>query len=560
VNSTRLAALLISGLTLIAVPVHAQNIDVPALPTSIPGAPDTSGDNLPLNLAAAFELALTRNLDLQVGRYDIAAADANILTNTGIFDLGLAFGVSGDATVSPSATLLEGALVTESRNTRFNFGLEQLLPSGTLLQMEAKQTRSETNSEFFFLNPRWNAQLGFQLTQPLLKGFGTTVNRAGIVIARNARAQNAEFFEMMVVNTLQQVENTYWDLVAARRAEEVSGQSLELAERLLGETRERVKVGTSAPIDLVQSEAGVATRLENVISARNIAFNAEDSLKAVLGFDQPGEWMTSIETLEGYEFQPLEPDLREAIDTALEQRPEIRRKQLELEQLEYRVDVARNATLPNLNLDASYGWGGIDGDIVSPPHDGGPGGAWEQVRGTDFPGWSLGARFTMPIGNNEAQGRLAERRFAYQKSNVELAALKQKVIRDVRFAVRALEDGAAAVEAALASRELAERNLDAEQTKFANGMSTNYQVLEIQEDQAQAQLRLIRAYLDYRRAMVGYRVSTGTLLGVLGVDIVDAGSPDVPHDYWANVKWLQVTDHKKSAGLVTHPAPPASEK
>jgi hypothetical protein len=134
------------------------------------------------------------------------------------------------------------------------------------------------------------------------------------------------------------------------------------------------------------------------------------------------------------------------------------------------------------------------------------------------------------------------------------------VIREVRLAVRALEDGAAAVEAALASRELAERNLEAEQTKFANGLSTNYQVLEIQEDLAQAQLSLIRAYLDYRRAMVGYRVSTGTLLGVLGVDIVDPGQPDVPNDYWANVKWLQVADLGKSSGLVTHHAPAVEQE
>jgi HAE1 family hydrophobic/amphiphilic exporter-1 len=529
----------------------------------IPGAPAAPDDTLALDLAAAFELALTRNLDLQVGRYDIAAADAGIRSAAGIFDLGLNFGVSGDESESPAATQLEGALITESRNTRFNFGLSQLLPSGTLLQLDARQTRSETNSQFFFVNPRWNAQFGFALSQPLLRGFGTVANRSNIVIARNARAQNAELFEMMVVKTLQQVETSYWDLVAARRAEEVSQQSLDLAERLLGETEERVKVGTSAPIDLVQSRAGVAIRVENVIAARNGASNAEDSLKAVLGFDQPGEWMKAIDTLEAYEFQPLEPDLREAIDTALEQRPEIRRKKLELEQLDFRVDMARNDTLPNLDLDASYGYGGIGGDIIlDGPNgpiviEGGASDAWEQVRDGEFPGWSLGARFSMPIGNNQARGRLAERRFAYQRGSVELAALKQQVIREVRFAVRALEDGAAAVEAAEASRELSERNLEAEQTKFANGLSTNYQVLEIQEDLAQAQLSLIRAYLDYRRSMVAYRVATGTLLGVLGVDIVDPGQPDVPHDYWANVEWLKVADLHKSSGLVTHPAPPA---
>ena len=67
----------------------------------------------------------------------------------------------------------------------------------------------------------------------------------------------------------------------------------------------------------------------------------------------------------------------------------------------------------------------------------------------------------------------------------------------------ALTPRASEVDAALASVELAERNLEAEQTKFDNGLSTNFQVLQIQDDLAQAQLTLIQAYLSYRRAMSG---------------------------------------------------------
>jgi HAE1 family hydrophobic/amphiphilic exporter-1 len=550
----------------------AEAIDVPALPSTVPGAPSTSEGQLSLDLAAAFQLALTRNLELVVGRYNLASADANIHANTGIFDLGLGFGVGGDYTESPAATALEGAEITESRDTRFGLRIDQLLPTGTQLQFDAGAIRSATNSRFFFVNPRWNMDASILLRQPLLRGFGTLVNRAGIVIARNNRARTAEAFEIAVVGTLQVVENSYWDLVATRRAVSVSEQSLELAERLLRETDERVKVGTSAPIDLVQSESGVATRRQNLIAARNLAANAEDGLKAVLGFDAPEEWLTGIETTETYEFQPIETDLREAIDTALERRPEIREKRLEIEQLDYNVKLARNNVLPNLDLEAGYGFGGIGGDIyireddagipIDPPIiiPGGPGDAWKQVRNGDFPNWRLGAQFSIPLGNNEAQGRLAQRRFLHERGLVELAALRQQIIREVRISVRALEDGAAQVEASLAARDLAERNLEAEETKFENGLSTNYQVLEIQEDLAQAQLSLIRAYLDYRKALVGYRYATGTLLDFVGVDIVDPGSPDIPHDYWKDVEWLQFSDFKGSAARVDYPSEPIGQE
>jgi outer membrane protein TolC len=544
--------------TFVAGPSSAQSLDINALPTEVPGAPAAPGGTLALDLEGAYQLALARNLDLVVGRYSIAVADSNIHASTGIFDPNFGFGVDGDFTRSPSATVLEGALVNESRNTRFGINVDALLPSSTTLRLDTGMSRGATNSEFFFINPRYNADVSLSLRQPLLRGFGSLVTRQGIVVARNVRDRTAEVFEISVVEVLRQVEGAYWDLVAARRAVEVSEQSMELAQRLLNETDERVKVGTSAPIDLVQSETGVATRRQDLIAVRNIAANAEDALKAVLGFDAPREWLTKIATTETYEFEPIGPDLEKAIETALARRPEIREKRLQIEQLDYDVKVARNSVLPSLDLEASYGWGGIGGDakIDDQTIPGGPGDAWDQVFDFDFPHWRLGVQFGIPIGNNQAQGVLAQRRFEHERTSVELAALRQQVILEVRVAVRALEDGAAQVEASLAARDLSERNLEAEQTKFDNGLSTNYQVLEIQEDLAQAQLALIRAHLDYRKANVGYRVATGTLLDFLDVDIVDPGSPDVPHDYWKDVKWLQFSDIDSAAAQVTQPAEP----
>jgi len=259
-----------AALCILTLPILASDIDVPALPAEIPGLPSTSENSMELDLTQAYQLALNRNLNLQVGRYTIAAADSNIFANTGIFDPNFYAGVSGDFTRNPTATLLEGALVVENRNTRFGLGVNQLLPTGTYYDLQTGGLRRGTNSEFFFLNPNYNTDLTLTIRQPLLDGFGTLYNRAGIVIAEISREQSAAGFETTVVSTLRDVENAYWDLVAARRAIEVSQQSLDLAAQLLEETRERVKVGTSAPIDTVQSEATMAARNQDLIVARGL--------------------------------------------------------------------------------------------------------------------------------------------------------------------------------------------------------------------------------------------------------------------------------------------------
>jgi len=200
-----------------------DEVVVPALPEPVPSAPVADEDKLVLDLSDAYVLALQRNLNLQVGRYDLAIAGDGILAQTGVFDPRLDFTVSGDATESPTATQLEGAEVSKNRNTTFSLALTQLLPTGTEISVDAGSRRSETNSQFFFLNPYWGSNLNFSLTQPLLQGFGTTVNRSAIIIAKTNRDQTTAAFEQLVVGTLLDVENAYWDLVATRWEVKVKG-------------------------------------------------------------------------------------------------------------------------------------------------------------------------------------------------------------------------------------------------------------------------------------------------------------------------------------------------
>jgi outer membrane protein len=374
----------------------------------------------------------------------------------GIFDPYLTAGVNGDSTQSPTSTILEGANVAQSRNTRFLLGVDQLLPSGTQLGGDWTSFRGETNSTFFFLNPRWDASLNLTLTQPLLNGFGTTVTRSQIIIAENLQQQTAVGFEVQVIQLLADVEQAYWELVAARQQVSVSEQSLALAQRLLEETQQRVDVGTSAPIDMVQSEATVANRQQELIYVKNASANAEDNLKALLGFNLPHEWQVKIEATDSYEMDPVLPDLQKSIETALEKRPSIIRQELELARLDHNVQVARNGALPQLNLTGSYGWSGVSGtSTIEDPDTGEPvtirqgwGDAATQVFNFDYPKWTLGLTYSVPIGNHRAKEQLAATRYQRDRADTQLAALKQSITHEVRIAVRALYDGSAAIDAA----------------------------------------------------------------------------------------------------------------
>ena len=67
-----------------------------------------------------------------------------------------------------------------------------------------------------------------------------------------------------------------------------------------------------------------------------------------------------------------------------------------------------------------------------------------------------------------------------------------------------MQTGLEAVQAAAAARELAQKRLEAAQSKFEVGMTTNYEVVQAQRDLQDAQNTELRAILNYRKALVTF--------------------------------------------------------
>ncbi len=514
------------------------------------GAPE-----MRLSLEDAIALALQHNINLEVSRLGLVSAEQGFRATTGIFDPLLQSQLGASYSESPSTNELVGAEVALERGRSFDLSLGKLLPTGGSVSVGWTNTRSKTNSTFYFLNPSYSSGLTFSLSQPLLRGFGTDVTRAAIEVARRSRDISRVQFEELVISTAQAVENAYWNLVFAIDDLKVKQHSLKLAQDLLDQTRTRVRIGTSAPIDIVQSEAAVASREVDIIKAENAVGNAADLLKNLMGFENPQDWQSQVVPTDALEVTTQSVDLEKSIETALRRRPELRQRELELEIGELNVLAARNTLRPQLNVGVNYGYAGVGGDQITVDPTTGkvistvPGGwddALTQIVNRDYNQWSAGVTFSYPLGNTQAKAQLAQQRFGLASARQNTALTRQAIISDVRTAVRGLDASAKAIVAAVKSRELAERNLDAEQKKFANGMSTNFQVVKIQDDLAIAQAAELQARVFYRQAVAVYRAAVGELLDSMGIAIKDEAEPREPHTGWKNVDWLKFGHYVKA--------------
>lgn len=513
---------------LTAGPATTQQMDteVPLVPSET--APDLelspAAGELRLSIEEAIAIALQRNLDLLVSRNSYQDSVFGVQDTRGFFDLQLTAGVSASDDESPTVSELEGADVLAQEQQQWSLGLAQPTAIGGEASLDWVNSRFETNDEFAVINPAFRSGLTLGYTQPLLEGFGRTVARNEILVAQQNREIGRGEFEAQVIATAQEVANAYWGLVEARQQLGVAQEALALAEELHEQNKIRVDVGTLAPLELVQSEAGVATQREEIIRARTAVGDAADQLRLLLNLEQGSLWTAELIPETEPSTEPIEIDLQGALATARQDRVELAIQEASVEQAHLGVAVARSFFRPRLDLNLSYTYTGVGGDVLNPETGvvtpGGFSDALDQVTGLDFPGWQVGLQFAYPLQNRSGRARRASAEIAVDSAEMRYEQLHQRVATEVRSAARNLESAWEQVESARASRRLQERSLEAEQKRFDNGMSTSFQVLQVQNELTAARSREVAATVGYNRAVIEYHRAVGELLETTGIRLV----------------------------------------
>jgi len=496
-------------------------------------APVVADGQLRLSLDDAIEIALRQNLDLALQRYDRTINALVVPANQGLFDLRVSGSVFRSENNQPNTTELEGAAVVSTERSGFTLGLDQLTAWGGTASLQIDGTRFATNSTNAFINPQYFASDVLTFSQPLLRNFGELATKRPILQARLGSEISRETFEQEAARVIQTVENAYWTLVEAQDQLGVAEESLGLANQLHERNRVQVDVGTLAPIELVGSEATVATRQEEIIRARAAVGDATDLLLQLLNLDRDAYWDLQVVPTTEPETERIAVDLEEAIATALAERPELAVQRLSVEGRQLDARFFRRDKLATVDLVLSYGAQGLAGrGFVPDPEtlelirvDTDLTDAFDDAFGFDFDQWSAQLVVAYPLQNRAARAQSTIADLDVGIARTALEQLRLAVITEVRAAARGVETAAQQIESARVSRRLQERNLEAEQRRYENGMSTGFQVTEIQEDLTQARAREVSAVTGYRNALAEFYRATGQLLEVTGVVLVE---DDVP--------------------------------
>ena len=523
-----------------AAPARAQAQAPSQTQVQLQQPPATAPDvpTLQLTLDEAVKRALDNNNDIAVARFNPELSEQSLLSYRGYYDPYLFSSVSHSSSDTKGTNAFSGGTTVNNKRDLWNFGAAvPLSPTGGSLQLAFNNNKQSTNSVFSTFNPTFNSNLNLSLTQPLLRNLRIDQPRNQLRIARKNREISDVQFHATIVNTVANVKGYYYDLIYAFDNLEAARQNLELARRLLNENEIRVKVGTMAPLDVVTAQAEVASREVDVITAENTLAQAQDNLKqAIFPANDPAMWGTQVIPVDRPGADPMPVDTDAAVRSALQNRTDVVSARKNIEIADYNVQYSRGQLLPQLDLVASYGGAGAGGtQLIREPALGGPvvstipggyGDALSNVFGRDYPTWTVGANISYSIPNRGAKAAAASSRISRDQALASFRRLEMQVAADVRTAARGVESGFKTVASTRAARVLAEQRLDAEEKKFAAGMSTNYLVTQAQRDLALARVNELRAISEYRKSLVNFQrvQEAGLTAGSSGSAILSGSS------------------------------------
>ncbi|MGQ0667885.1 MAG: TolC family protein [Nitrospiraceae bacterium] len=489
-------AFLLVGLCCLSAPTNGWSLDVTN--------PVSSERRETVSLADAALRALQSNLDISISRHTKESRLADIVIEHAKFDPTLSVNGQYNRTVNPLNRPVfggtGGSLNTitpfDQRNHSVTVDATQNLITGGNVDLNYSPARTNVNQDVargFLFNPAWTGGLAFTFTQPLLRNAGIEVNKTFIKVAQNNADVEQHVFRDRVLTVIATVEQTYWELVFTNENLKVAQAALKAAQELLAANRAKAKAGVMSIVDVLQAEAAVASRVEQVLVAEKSIRDQEDQLRRLLN---PGE----EDLRQDMRLTPTDPpvavleplSLQEAIDTAIDQRPEIIQAKKNVESGELNKQFARNQLLPTLSFQGTVGLAGLGKDY---------GDSFSRNFSGDFYNYGAGLVLSYPLGNRSAASTYNKRQLEARNAETALASVRQQIIVGVREAVRRVQTDFKRIETTRSARIMAEKQLQAEQERLKVGLSTTRFVLDFQRDLATAQGNELRATVDYNKSL-----------------------------------------------------------
>jgi outer membrane protein TolC len=562
------------------IPTAMPTVAMPALPSVAPGyvapqvAPSaativgvTQSRFVDISLQDAIAMSLLKNPNLAVSASNVKVARYQITQAKGQYDVQLHLEPSSSYSVTPPENLFEagpgeigkytpGPVFTSApgnviqHQSTFQYGLGGQTENGTTYQAGIQQQRTYNNTIFDEYNPYYLATLNLGVTQPLLKNAGMNAGKRLLKLTFiNADASSAQAL-IDSSNTISEVENAYWNLVAAWRNVAIQEEALHQAILQRESAARLAQRGAIAPVAVVESQTQVATFQDNVFSALQTVSLLQNQLKSLIVADPADPiWQANLVPSSSVAQAPSTNDLATIQGEARANRPEYRQAEDKRLQADLDRAYAKNQMLPQADVQTLYLSNGFAGLLAPtpafllstctsqnlpacptpPPNTQGKMAfAYHNMWAGAFPTFNIALVVNYPIQNRYARGLQGAASEETRQAALLLQGVEERIAVEARNALQDYQSSLSRLSAARSARESADAVYQSEVRKFHNGESTTFLVLQRQVQLAQARGLELRAQTQLNESIAELQRVEGTTFRINGVNLQTLGTQALP--------------------------------
>ena len=493
---------------------------------------------LELSLKHFLELAMANNTDIQLQLISLEIPKNNILATFGVWDpKALAsFATTRSTTVPINATTAQNAAsLTKSLTQPYNLQYSQTLPEGLSYTASFSGSKTSQTNSYNNYNPALTANMRFSATQPLIQNFGSYVNRIPLMTAQSNYRISDYAMRVQLLTFVNTAETAYWNVISARENVRVAESGQNNAAEFLKYMQKELELGALSPLDIYNPEQSLATAELSVSQAKFALAQAEDTLRHQMGADlDPEVRKLPILLTESVDLGPADSiavDAEQAVVKALINHPAMRQAVQKLDVDDLGIHSAKNGLLPNLSFSLYYqsnGTGGMYSPGLSTIAGAGgpsaviPGGiadAMDQMFGFGYPTYYAALTLNLPIRNRAASAAMATATVQKKTDMLNFRNQQQAIRLNILTAVSKLEGAKEQLKLAKTAMDFAQKNLDAENTKFQLGTETNQNVINAQTVLVQAESAVVTNQVGVRMNLLNLLTQTGDLLDERGIVI-----------------------------------------
>jgi outer membrane protein TolC len=274
-----------------------------------------------------------------------------------------------------------------------------------------------------------------------------------------------------------------------------------------------VSVGKSSELEVLEANAGVSLRQARRNEAEQKLNEAATQLSTMFS-GHTGDKPSAVRAVEAPQVTAFEMTFYDCYKRAFELNPDYLSRKSQALAENIRLAYAKNQLLPQLDLKGSYGLNGLGSDV---------GDSFEDVRGADYPAWSVGVELRIPVtGGMKERNEYKAAQLNRQKALISIKEAEVQLgnaLSSSLLKVRNLRANIASQREVIGFHE---QLLETQLARLDVGVVDSRAVFETEEKLFQARIDLLETMVDFQKALLENELYQGGVLEARNMDLTKA--------------------------------------